>query len=414
MVKIISVSLSPNTEKDDTRLALGFLFRFWQWKKGKYIPKLENKFSEKFGLSHCLSFNSGRSCLLAALDTIGIEEGDEIILQSFTCNAVVNPILKSKAKPVYVDIGQDLNIDAAKIEDKITPKTRAIIAQHTFGMPCDIDKIVSICQKHKLILIEDCAHALGAKINGQYCGTFGDMSFFSLGRDKVISSVYGGILAINNPNLLKKAGDFQSRLPYPKNSWTIRQLLHPVLVNYLVFPMYNIIVGKVLMALFINLGILSKSVTRGESQGVLPDYFPRKLPNALAALALHQLEKLEKFNDHRARIAAYYKKELENIPKYELIFKDYGKNKQPIFMKYPVLVDNPKGLMEKMRINKIYLNDGWSDSAIMPPATALEKMIYSEGSCAVAEDASKKIFSLPTHINILDADAKRIVDLLKI
>lgn len=413
MNRVISVSLSPNTEKDDTRLAFGFLFRFWQWKKGKYIPKLENRFSEKFGMSHCLSFNSGRSCLLAALNAIDIQEGDEIILQSFTCNAVVNPILRSKAKPVYIDIGHDLNIDAAKIEEKITPKTKAIIAQHTFGLPCDIDKIVSICQRHKLILIEDCAHALGAKINGQYCGTFGDMSFFSFGRDKIISSVYGGMLAINNPDLLKKAADFQNKLDYPKNSWTIRQLLHPILVNHLVFPMYNIIIGKVLMALFINLGILSKSVTRSESCGILPDYFPRKLPNSLAALALHQLEKLEKFNAHRKEIASYYEKELENISKYELIFKDYAANKEPIFMKYPILMDNPKELMEKMRVNKIYLNDGWSDSAIMPPATALEKMIYSEGSCAVAEKISRKIFSLPTHINISIEDAKKIIDLLK-
>jgi dTDP-4-amino-4,6-dideoxygalactose transaminase len=154
-------------------------------------------------------------------------------------------------------------------------------------------------------------------------------------------------------------------------------------------------------------------VTRSESCGILPDYFPRKLPNSLAALALHQLEKLEKFNAHRKEIASYYEKELENISKYELIFKDYAANKEPIFMKYPILMDNPKELMEKMRVNKIYLNDGWSDSAIMPPATALEKMIYSEGSCAVAEKISRKIFSLPTHINISIEDAKKIIDLLK-
>jgi perosamine synthetase len=413
MTKIISVSLSPNTEKDDIELAWSFVFKPWQWKKGKFIPKLENKFGEMFNLSNCLSFNSGRSCLLAALSAIGLESGDEVILQSFTCNAVVNPILKFGGKPIYVDIGEDLNIAADKIEEKITPRTRVIIAQHTFGMPCDMDKIVALCQKHKLILIEDCAHALGAKINGQYCGTFGDMSFFSLGRDKVISSVYGGILAINNPEFLKKAVEFQEKLRYPKNSWTFSQLLHPILINSLVFPFYDIIVGKIFMALFINLGILSKAVTKNENQGILPDYFPRRLPNALAALALHQLEKLDKFNSHRKELAAYYEKELEGDARYKIIFKEYDKKKEPIFMKYPLLAKNPKEILNTMKANKIYLGDGWSDSAIMPPATSLEKMIYSEGSCSASESISKKIFSLPTHINIGIDDAKKIVYLLK-
>jgi dTDP-4-amino-4,6-dideoxygalactose transaminase len=78
MTKIISVSLSPNTEKDDIALAWGFVFKPWRWKKGKYIPKLENRFGEMFNLSNCLSFNSGRSCLLAALGAIGLEGGDEV------------------------------------------------------------------------------------------------------------------------------------------------------------------------------------------------------------------------------------------------------------------------------------------------------------------------------------------------
>ncbi len=412
-MKIISVSLSPNTEKDDVNLATSFIFKFWQWKKGKYIPKLENRFSEMFGLSNCLTFNSGRSCLLAALNAIDFKEGDEVIVQSFTCNAVINPILKLGGRPVYIDIAEDLNIDVNKIEQAITSKTKVIIAQHTFGMPCDIDKIVSLCKKHNLILIEDCAHAMGAKINGQYCGTFGDISFFSFGRDKVISSVYGGILSINNADFLKKASDFQNKLNYPKNIWTIRQLLHPVLVNLLVFPMYNIIIGKILMALFVNLGILSKAVTKDENQGILPNYFPQRLPNALAALALHQLEKLEKFNSHRKEIANYYKKELENDTRYKIIFKEYDNKKEPIFMKYPLLSENSKEIMEKMRMNKIYLNDGWSDSTIMPPMTSLEKMIYSKGSCLLAESLSKKIVSLPTHINISIDDAEKIVYLLK-
>ncbi|MFA5087178.1 MAG: aminotransferase class V-fold PLP-dependent enzyme [Candidatus Paceibacterota bacterium] len=413
MLKVISISLSPNTERDDILLALGLILSPWQWKKGGATQELQKAFQEKFDFGQCFSFNSGRSCLLAALDAIGAGRGNEIIIQSFTCNAVVNPILKFGAKPVYVDIGHDLNIDINKIEEKITPKTKAIIAQHTFGMPCDIEAIIALCKKHNLILIEDCAHALGAKINNKYCGSFGDLSFFSFGRDKVISSVYGGMLCVNNRNLLENVKNFQSQTAYPKGAWTFQQLLHPVLVNLLILPFYNILLGKIIMALAINLGILSKAVTKNENQGVLPAYFPSRLPNALSILALNQLRKLDRFNRHRQEMAAFYAKELADNPDYEIVFKNIPPNKNPIYLKYPLINKNSKNIIDRMKESNIYLNDGWRDSAIMPLATILEKMAYSEGSCRLAEEISKKIIYLPTHANISINDAKKIAYLLK-
>lgn len=413
MFKVISISLSPNTERDDILLALGLILSPWQWKKGGAIQELQKAFQEKFDFGQCFSFNSGRSCLLAALDAIGINKGNEVIIQSFTCNAVINPILKFDAVPVYVDIADDLNIDVSKIEEKITPKTKAIIAQHTFGMPCDIETIVALCKKHNLILIEDCAHALGAKINNKYCGSFGDLSFFSFGRDKVISSVYGGMLCVNNQNLLENVKNFQGQTAYPKGVWTMQQLLHPVLVNLLILPFYNILFGKIIMALSINLGILSKAVTKKENQGVLPDYFPLRLPNALSILALNQLRKLDRFNKYRREMADFYAKELANNPDYEIVFKNVAPNKEPIYLKYPLINKNSKNIIDKMKKSNIYLNDGWRGSAIMPPATILEKMVYDNGSCRLAEEISKKIIYLPTHINISINDSKKIVYLLK-
>ncbi|MFA5178392.1 MAG: aminotransferase class V-fold PLP-dependent enzyme [Candidatus Paceibacterota bacterium] len=413
MRKIISISLSPNTEKDDVFLAMRLIFQPWKWKQGPITEILEKIFQEKMGLGQCFSFNSGRSCLLAAFSAMGIGEGDEIIAQSFTCNAVINPILKFKAKPVYVDIGPNLNMDLNKIEEKITPKTKAIIAQHTFGWPAEIEEIKKICEKHKLILIEDCAHALGAKRNGKFCGSFGDISFFSFGRDKIISSVYGGMLCANNKELASKVSDFYHQINYPKNSWIIQQILHPILTNLLILPFYGIIIGKIFMAFFVNLNILSKSVTKNENQGILPEYFPYRLPNALASMALNQFEKLDKFNTHRRKIAMFYNKELEAEPDYKIVFSNLENNDYPIYLKYPLLTKNSKNIMEKMKKNNIYLNDGWRDSAIMPPMTNLEKMIYLAGSCSLSESIVKEIIYLPTHINISLAQAKKIVDLLK-
>ena len=120
-----------------------------------------------------------------------IGEGDEVLVQAFTCVAVPNSVLWAQATPVYADIDATLNIDPIDVEKKITNRTKAIIVQHTFGIPADMDALVALAKKHNILLIEDCAHSLGATYKGKKVGTFGDAAFFSFGRDKVVSSVFG-------------------------------------------------------------------------------------------------------------------------------------------------------------------------------------------------------------------------------
>ena len=131
------------------------------------------------------------------IKSFDITYGDEVIVQAFTCLAVPEVVIWCGAKPVYLDIDESLNLDIRLLEKSISSKTRIIIVQHTFGIPAKIDMIKKIAQKHNIILIEDCAHSLGAKYNSQKIGTFGDAAFFSFGRDKVISSVFGGLAFIN-------------------------------------------------------------------------------------------------------------------------------------------------------------------------------------------------------------------------
>src|SRR3989344_3562099 len=128
MIKPISISLSPNTEPDDVWLAFKLLFQPWRWQKGSVEVILQQEFKYAF------AFNSGRSALMAILDSLGIEKGSEVLLQAFTCNAVPNPILWSGLKPVFVDVDKEtFNIDVEDLKRKIGPKSRAVIVQHTFG-----------------------------------------------------------------------------------------------------------------------------------------------------------------------------------------------------------------------------------------------------------------------------------------
>ena len=132
----ISTSLSPNTENDDVLLAIKLLFQPWRLKKGAAVKQLEEEFKKYLKVKYAISFNSGRSGLIAILNALNIKErDDEILLQAFTCNAAVNPILERKAKPVFVDIDDTLNLDPEDLKKKITSKSKAVIIQHTFGWP---------------------------------------------------------------------------------------------------------------------------------------------------------------------------------------------------------------------------------------------------------------------------------------
>ena len=178
--KPISISLSPNVQKDDVFLALKLLFQPWKWKKGESIVNLENEFKKYLGVKYAISFNSGRSAFYAILKALNLEKGSDVLLQAFTCNAVPNPVLWADLNLVYIDCADDFNINADKLNGLIREnKPIVIVIQHTFGLPANINEILEIAKQNDLIVIEDCAHALGATYNGRKVGTFGKASFFS-------------------------------------------------------------------------------------------------------------------------------------------------------------------------------------------------------------------------------------------
>jgi len=438
-MKPIFTSLSPNTEKDDIALSLRLIIRPWIWKKFSVVPRnvprgsainadetlnytlnyaerLEESFKRYLGVKHAFAFNSGRSGFLAILNGLGLEQGSEVLLQGFTCNAVVNPIIWSGLKPVFVDIKQDtLNIDPKDLERKISSKSRGVVVQHTFGLPAEMNEILEICKKHNLILIEDCAHSLGATYHekasrgNRKTGTFGKASFFSFGRDKIISSVYGGMAVTNDHELGQKIKNFQEKCDSPSNFWIFQQLLHPILCNFLIIPLYGFFgLGRWVLGGLQKIRVLSKAVHKKEKKGKQPNYIPKKMPNALAILALHQFKKLDKFISHQRKIAQFYNNNLSACRISDII---HGR----VYMRYPILIKNKNTdeILKKARKSKMFLNDGWRKSAIVPVDTDQKKMGYILGSCPVAEKVAQNILNLPTHINISQRKARKIINFLK-
>ncbi len=409
MIRPIAISLSPNTGIDDVLAAIKIISSPLSWKHGSAVEKVENWFNRRFRAKVSVSFNSGRSALLAILSAAGIGPGDEVIIQAFTCVAVPDPVVWSGAKPVYVDIDDSLNIDPHLLEQYITSKTRAIIVQHTFGIPANIEKTKKIAQKHELILIEDCAHSLGAKVGNREVGTFGDAAFFSFGRDKVISSVFGGMAIINKHSKIdsSKLKHYQLKLPSPSIFWIFQQLLHP-LVFFIVLPFYNIYIGKILLYFFQRLHLLSFPVYSCEKKAEKPSVFPAKYPNALARLLLIQLPKLEKFNNHRKEIARYYFSSLKEVKGLTLPQETPG----AIYLRFNIFIKNATDLLTYAKREGILLGN-WYHRIIDPYGVSMEAIGFREGNYIKAKLAARESVNLPTYQAMSIKQAEKVIELIK-
>lgn len=165
------------------------------------IRELENMFKSflENKANYAITFNSGTSALFASYFALGIDEGDEVLVPAFTYHAAISPLFMLRANPVLVDVDiKTWCIDPNKIEEKITPKTKAITVVHQWGHPGDMDKILKITKKYNLKIIEDCSHAHGSRYKGKLVGTFGDVAAFSLQANKMLFAGEGGILVTNN------------------------------------------------------------------------------------------------------------------------------------------------------------------------------------------------------------------------
>ena len=409
----IASSLSPNLTLRDIFIAGRFLFLPWnwlKWQKGKNTRKLEHKFNKYLRTRWAVSFASGRAGFYAILKCLDIEEGDEVILPAFTTVALPNAVKWRGAKPVYVDIEEDTyNINPDLIESKITGKTKMIVAQHTFGNPVRLDKIAEIAKRHNLYLIEDGAHSLGAEYQNKKVGTFGKAAFFSLGRDKVISSVSGGMVVTNDQELGRKIKEFRDGLPYPDFLTIKRQLLHPLITFIALKTYYFFWIGKAIMFLFQQTGLLLKAYSKKEKQNEMPENFPARMPDAIAAIALHQFKLIDKFNNHRIKTARRYQELLSDSQK--IIFPQSAASSKDIFLWYTIQTDNKKELIKQARKKHILLGD-WFPQAVGPAEVDLKKAGYELGSCPTAEKVCQRCVNLPTHHGIKEKDILKVVEVV--
>ena len=167
---------------------------------GPELAAFESELAAYHGVDHAVAVSSGTAGIHLALLTLGIGDGDEVILPSFTFVAVVNTVLQVHAKPILVEIDPvTLNLDPAAVEHAISPRTRAILAVHTFGIPAQMDLLKELSRRHQLALIEDASEAIGASFDGRIAGSFGDLAVLGFYPNKQITTGEGGAILAGDP-----------------------------------------------------------------------------------------------------------------------------------------------------------------------------------------------------------------------
>ncbi len=408
--KHIFTGFAPNTSFETTKSALLSLVAPWKWfslRKGTYVGIVEDQLKKYFGVKNGITFDSGRTALFFALKGLGISKGDEVIVQAYTCVVVSNAIRWAAATPVYVDIDDNFCIDPHEVEKKITPRTKALIIQHTFGKPAQMDLLMDIAKKHSLSVVEDCAHSFGATYKGKKLGTFGDIGMLSFGTEKVISCVRGGAVITNDPTIASRMEEYSKELPHTSYTKLIQHLLHPI-----VFPIgrlfYGLFIGKVFLWFFHRLKITARIIYGREKKGNQVPFYPTTLPNALAHLLSIELEHVEELNRQRKKIASIYQTCLKSMPGFNCTTWD----EESVYLRFAVRVEkNSSSLFSYAKKKRIILGN-WYRTAIAPGDIDMSTTGYKKGSCPKAELFASQSVNLPTHRHISQQDAQRICAVL--
>lgn len=351
----------PSLGQKEKENVLECLDSTWISSKGKFITQFENSFSEFIGVKHSAAVCNGTVAIHVALLALGIGEGDEVIVPSFTYIASVNAIKYTGAKPIFVDSDlKSWQLDPTKIEERITKKTKAILVVHLYGQPCEMEVILSIAKKYKLFLVEDCAEAFGSLYKGKYVGSFGDISTFSFFGNKTITTGEGGMVITNKASLYEKVFRLKGQ-GLAKN----REYYHDIIgYNY-------------------------------------------RMTNICAAIGCAQLERANELIDKKILIANWYEKKLKNLP---IVFhSQIGDVKHTFWMVSILLKDSN----EREKIRHHLKETGIETRPAFHPVH-LMPMYYEKGlSLPVAEELGFRGINLPSYPDLKEVDVDYICNQIK-
>lgn len=333
----------------------------WISSKGEFINRFENEFSNYVGVEYSASVCNGTVALHLAMLALGIGAGDEVILPTLTYIASANAIFYTNATPVFADsLADTWQIDPTDIERKITPKTKAVLVVHLYGHACDMDRILSLCKKYNLFLIEDCAEAIGSLYKNKHVGTFGDIATFSFYGNKTITTGEGGMVVTNDKTLYDRCVHIKGQgLAFNRQYW------HDVVgYNY-------------------------------------------RMTNICAALGLAQIEQVSDFINLKRNIALVYKTGLAGLP---ITFHEEGDDIFHSYWMCSILVENA---FERDKLRNHLELSGIETRPIFYPVHTMPMYSQYFQKHSVAENIGWRGLNLPSYPGLIKDELNYIINCIR-
>ena len=356
-------------DEEDIKCVTEVIKRGSYWATGPEIQEFEKKIAEYVGTKYAITFNSGTSALHALLLAYGLKQGDEAIVPSFTFISTANAPLFVGANAVFAEIeDKTYGLDPEDVKEKITPKTKAIMPIHYGGCSCLIRELKEIAEDHNLLLIEDAAESLGAKIKDKKVGTFGDSSMLSFCQNKVITTGEGGAIVTDSKEVYEKLKLIRSH-------------------------------GRVETQDYFSSTGYMDYVTLG---------YNFRMPTMTAALGLSQLKKIDRIIKMRRDKAEYMTEKLSKIkeislltppPDYFHVYQMYAirinENMRDDLMKYL----SERGIMTKVYFPPVHLTHFFRS-----------KFGYKGGELPITEEVSNQVLSLPLYPTLTEKEIDYITE----
>ncbi len=373
-------------------------------KNGSEIKnEFEKRFAGLIGSGSGVSFAAGRMAFFALMKVLGIGKGDEVILPGFTCSVMPNAVWRTGAMPVFSDIDTDtFGSDAKTIESKITERTKMIVVQHSFGIPCNIHPIIEVAKKHNIFVMEDCAIALDSSVDGTTVGNWGDAAMFSTDHSKPLNTIIGGFLYTKDVSLYEKIKDFELLLPELDELHQKRLFDQFVFERkYLIPSRYSKAVAVSYIKKAIKTAFPFKSSTFLDADGAREsstgkEYpYPAKMPVFLAGLGLRELERWESEKRRRKDILKQYLYLSENTAISDYLPKAYFDASFDIVpLRFAYI--HPDALHHlKLMARYVDIDWIWFKEPVICCSKGLNDIGYSSGSCERSERIAGDIINWP-------------------
>jgi perosamine synthetase len=387
-------------------LASGDLDKIQQW-VGKdnlaIIEEFEQGFARIVGEDgRTVSFASGRMGFYALMKIEGIGVGDEVVLQGATCSVMVNAVLRIGASPIYADIDPDtFGSSALAIEKVLTLKTKMIVAQHSFGIPCDIQPIVELAKIKGIFLLEDCALTLGSNIDGVVCGNFGDAALFSTDHSKPLNTLTGGLIYTQKISLFKQLQAIQkdsASLSKEKQKALWQQLLYER--KYCRPDRYGRM--QLITAFRSKLKVnenpfLDEDFGTNTSTNTTYPY-PAKLPSFLAALGLQEIKLWEETAKLRKELLQKLLNIIGDNSNQGIPSAYFDSSKSIIPLRLAWAPKNGDNFRRKLS-NFICTSWTWFMQPVVATTEPLDEFCYKKGDCPVSEKLGPSMVNLPCNLS---------------